>query len=289
MIGHGAFAAHYPMAAPHPQYGHGRYQAYGLPGGHYAAPPPPQGCSFCAKANNRRDDFGLTHRVKDECGNVTCPFLKIVTCTRCYTKGHTPAFCPNPPADQEFLIDDIMSISINQNKAQREETEEEFVQRRKDEEDRELRYFRYRLAKAEFGAPRECSFCKNGKYQDDYFKTHNVDVCPRLACTRCPYCKKLGHTLRYCKLRQHNEAMRAGGGASCSKDVEPPPDCVSSCDSSGCTFTLTSKFIFDFDAEGEDSCSGEISSRPLLSALSASVGSVSMIVEEDDAELTMAD
>lgn len=241
-----ATASNVPFVAAPPYPQHFRYQHY-----HYGPPqnpPPPQnGCSFCARANNRRDDFGLTHRVKDRDGNITCPFLKINTCTRCYKQGHTAMHCQNPSVDQELLCDSMQQMQMctaAPSRKQIEETDEQTLQRKLQETEQEIHLFRLRVLKSDFLTPKECSFCKNGKFEDEYYKTHFVTHCPRLACTRCPYCKQYGHTLRYCKLRQHNEALRAG--------VPPPRDSRDDPDSpplSTSSIKFESSFVFDFDKE----------------------------------------
>jgi RNA polymerase-binding transcription factor DksA len=51
-------------------------------------------CVLC-KSNKEPRRFYLTHKIRDDAGNVTCPILKEYTCTRCYQKGdHTHSYCP---------------------------------------------------------------------------------------------------------------------------------------------------------------------------------------------------
>ncbi|XP_050532763.1 uncharacterized protein LOC126900830 [Daktulosphaira vitifoliae] len=55
-----------------------------------------QHCAFC-KNNGEEESVYRTHFVKDESGNVKCPFLSIYTCPQCKATGakaHTISRCP---------------------------------------------------------------------------------------------------------------------------------------------------------------------------------------------------
>lgn len=55
-----------------------------------------QHCAFC-KNNGEEESVYRTHFVKDELGNVRCPFLSRYTCPHCKatgTKAHTISRCP---------------------------------------------------------------------------------------------------------------------------------------------------------------------------------------------------
>jgi hypothetical protein len=55
-----------------------------------------QHCAFC-KNNGEEESVYRTHFVKDELGNVSCPFLSRYTCPHCKatgTKAHTISRCP---------------------------------------------------------------------------------------------------------------------------------------------------------------------------------------------------
>lgn len=55
-----------------------------------------QHCAFC-KNNGEEESVYRTHFVKDELGNVKCPFLSRYTCPHCKatgTKAHTISRCP---------------------------------------------------------------------------------------------------------------------------------------------------------------------------------------------------
>jgi len=55
-------------------------------------------------------------------------------------------------------------------------------------------------------AIRGCGHCRNLQRSD--WRGHNASGCPQLAVTKCGCCKKMGHTTRYCVVRQNELAMK---------------------------------------------------------------------------------
>lgn len=52
------------------------------------------GCGFCKK-NGETEEFYLSHKLRDENNNVTCPVLLEYRCAVCGAKGrHTVSYCP---------------------------------------------------------------------------------------------------------------------------------------------------------------------------------------------------
>jgi protein nanos 1 len=49
-------------------------------------------CKVC-KDSGEEEAVYSSHRVKDYDGNVTCPKLKAIVCSRCHKKGHTQSYC----------------------------------------------------------------------------------------------------------------------------------------------------------------------------------------------------
>jgi protein nanos 1 len=49
-------------------------------------------CKVC-KDSGEEESVYSSHRVKDYDGNVTCPKLKAIVCSRCNKKGHTQSYC----------------------------------------------------------------------------------------------------------------------------------------------------------------------------------------------------
>ena len=49
-------------------------------------------CKVC-KDSGEDESVYSSHRVKDYDGNVTCPKLKAIVCSRCHKKGHTQSYC----------------------------------------------------------------------------------------------------------------------------------------------------------------------------------------------------
>lgn len=181
-------------------------------------------CTFCLKDKSRKDNFAYTHRLRDRDGRLTCPFLAEHMCGKCFHFGHTEAYCTYAE-DQLAATMDRLSEAFK--------TDKEFdpavaiwrqKMREMEEEEERLRVHcnqEYKLWRV-----KECGFCKHGNYQDEYYKTHCTERCPRLSCTKCTYCKRTGHTIRHCTTRQMNEILRT---------IDP----------------RTSQFYMDFDAEEE--------------------------------------
>lgn len=185
---------------------------------------PPLECSFCAKAHHRRDDCRRTHLLRDRQGNPSCPFLKVYTCTRCYRQGHAATHCTHPDTEPNLLAEAFqLNLSLKPNP----QDDTLLWQRKLRVMEHEDRVMAFRFRKSDFYTPKECSFCKNGKYPDEYFKTHHLANCPRLACIQCPICQEKGHTYRFCP--QH-QALDSNSNNSTSIDSQQ-------------------QFIFDFDEE----------------------------------------
>lgn len=156
-------------------------------------------CNFCAKANNRKDNFKYTHRVRDpETGDLTCPFLMIHMCKRCYNVGHTANHCTHENDLANLQLYSFIAGGGDSNLAilVREQYERELLRRQS--------------MKCMYEIEKECSFCKNGWKNDTYYKTHNINVCPRLVLTVCPLCKKYGHTSKHCKMLSSMDLSVAG-------------------------------------------------------------------------------
>lgn len=126
-------------------------------------------CSFCAKATNRKDNFRYTHTVKDPVtGEVTCPFLRIHTCKKCYTQGHTAKHCTQADVLISLRLYSLLSEGSSHHPFAKNQFDQELL--------------RQETVKTLFEMEKECGFCKHSWKSDTYYKTHTVDSCPRLAC-----------------------------------------------------------------------------------------------------------
>lgn len=169
-------------------------------------------CSFCKGDVSRRDNLRFSHWLFDkETKLLTCPFLQSTICHVCLDTGHTTSKCPNAMRLQEMHMA-AMSVDPNSSHA--------IIARLEFEKEIERRM----MVKAYLDMDKHCSFCANGDYRDEFYKTHTLNRCPRLACSTCAYCGDKGHTKSKCPVKANVELWK----------ISDP----------GCT-----EFILDFDAE----------------------------------------
>lgn len=181
-------------------------------------------CTFCKGDTARRDNLRFTHWLVDKStGKITCPFLLNTTCMVCLEKGHTSRNCRNQTKLDAMRMA-AMSVGAESNahtKLARMDLEEEIGRRR--------------WAMVSVNEPKHCNFCANGKYNDGFFKTHNLHECPRLACMTCSVCGVMGHTQSKCP----SSCSEGSGSIYSFVDGE-----VGVCDSMANT---CGQFIFNFD------------------------------------------
>lgn len=151
-------------------------------------------CTFCANDTTRRDNLKFTHWLFDQkTRQPTCPFLMFTVCHICKEYGHNPSKCPN-----RMKLNDmhLATLTINTEKAKTAKFEYE------KEVDRRL------MIDAYINMPKHCTFCYNGNYGDDYYKTHFINTCPRLACMTCSYCASKGHTFKKCPIKLNEDLWK---------------------------------------------------------------------------------
>ena len=169
-------------------------------------------CSFCKGDTKRRDNLRFTHWLMDkDTKQVTCPFLLTTICQVCYDRGHTSRNCPNRFRIDEMRLEAMSMVcsgssdcsgadgSSNENECMRAHQCKLAQMRLEDE------LMRQRFARTYLMEPKHCAFCANGRYGDDFHKTHNLDWCPRLMCMICKECGGQGHTHAKCPLKQARE------------------------------------------------------------------------------------
>lgn len=135
-------------------------------------------CTYCAKAKGRRDDLGFRHTT------ATCPFLREHVCLRCYTKGHLAHTC----RDSTKLLRFQMACSKIRNDS---------VVSKMAEMEYEVERMRVACMQQYLQERKRCNFCIH-RWPDGFYKTHNVNTCPRLASMVCAHCRCTGHMERYC-------------------------------------------------------------------------------------------
>lgn len=169
-------------------------------------------CTFCKGDSNRQDNLRFTHWLMDkETREITCPFLLRTICQVCYEYGHTSKNCKNHYKLDELQMDAMaMDDTTGKSKLAQIRLEDEL--------------FRRRLMQSVITEPKHCMFCASGKYKDNFYKTHYMHECPRLACMTCTYCNHMGHTVTKCPDKKLDEM---------------PPGSVAG------------QFVFDFDEENE--------------------------------------
>lgn len=156
-------------------------------------------CSFCKGDTTRKDNLRFTHWLFDkQTKQCSCPFLMNAICQTCLETGHTSHKCPNYTKLQELQMNAMMIDSSFDESAARKakflyETEIE----------RRLMVGAYLLM------DKHCTFCANGNYRDDFYKTHTLNRCPRLACSTCSHCGAMGHTKSKCIVKGHQELWKA--------------------------------------------------------------------------------
>ena len=177
-----------------------------------------------------------THRLKDQDGNNTCPFLAVNFCPVCATPGHTASHCKY----HEYALEEEMvaKMVIGEpkegepitEKLRRADLEIKVLNARESLWADQMRIVNHRTYMGKmkrmiyenrgeidanwFGNDSDkldikhkmfCRFCHNKDRRNIICLTHNTycpftgkPMCPNLLCNRCGKCGKLGHTTKFC-------------------------------------------------------------------------------------------
>jgi protein nanos 1 len=68
-------------------------------------------CKVC-KDSGEEEAVYSSHRVKDYDGNVTCPKLRAIVCSRCHKKGHTQSYCKTDMSKVHAAKDRVVPASV---------------------------------------------------------------------------------------------------------------------------------------------------------------------------------
>lgn len=170
-------------------------------------------CTFC-NGRDPNDRLKFTHNVRCAAkGDVTCPFLKVTTCTRCFKFGHTSKNCTYDADMIELQMTASMCLGEIKHlypweKGADKQLQALMARDRLEIEScsvfpmRQKRYYQ-RLAMMHGQADPDfericCKYCYNYNPNDTYYVTHHVAMCPRLACYTCRICGEKGHTQTHC-------------------------------------------------------------------------------------------
>ena len=167
-------------------------------------------CNFC---NNRdpRDPCKFTHWVRNnETGETICPFLKATLCMECMEYGHTYRNCPNKM--RIFQLEMNASLPFLPPKKTYMEGQE--LEKAKDLFDAEHEHNRYVIALNEelirrhhMAVAIKTQFCDYCAFHHPHEQnTHVKALCPRLSMCVCTYCRKNGHTIRFCQKKKMDES-----------------------------------------------------------------------------------
>lgn len=144
-------------------------------------------CKFCANDSTRRDNLKFSHWLFDKTTReITCPFLLNTICHICREYGHTTQKCQN-----QFRIQELHMATLTVDPQKSRIAQFEY------EKELERRF----VVDAYLNMNKHCAFCAGGNYHDDFYKTHNLSTCPRLACMTCTYCGCKGHTTKKCDVK----------------------------------------------------------------------------------------
>ena len=150
-------------------------------------------CTFCKGDVTRSDNLRFTHWLFDkDTKQLTCPFLLNTVCQICLQTGHTTKACKNA-GYLEALQFEAMSLNAFTPRAAyvRMEFEREIERRI--------------MVKAYLDMEKHCTFCSKGDFKDEFYKTHTLNRCPRLACSTCTYCGEKGHTKTKCPNKANDD------------------------------------------------------------------------------------
>lgn len=177
-------------------------------------------CSFCHH-RDPRDSAKYTHFVKNPDGSCACPYLQLTQCPRCFMHGHTAKHCDIHTRVMKLEKDAEINLGTDAFYALPEPRRVDILEAR-------LRLANFHVThqtahykwdrishQVNTGQLSEetfkmtcCSYCYNGNKHDHLFMTHKVYSCPKLACTRCKYCNKLGHTQAKCEQIKIDKLMK---------------------------------------------------------------------------------
>ena len=158
-------------------------------------------CKSCCASNDKWCIY--THSV------MTCPFLAVNRCMKCYKLGHSEAHCN---------FDQVVAnlVQTAQNKDVDVETQRlaainyDWEMQRLNNE--KAWYAMLRIAtrnnkftEASIQEAGMCTCCFKNNPSDLLFSTHNTRNCPRIACNLCRKCGFRGHYETHCGLNKEEE------------------------------------------------------------------------------------
>lgn len=169
-------------------------------------------CSFC-HGRNPHDKAKYTHNVKDATGKISCPFVDVSFCGRCFQQGHTARHCTYDMDMMQVQME--AGLSLDPEQFDRLPYDKRFfAMMARDKLDWERMMFQHRKTRynyingimrwqipldQQFFEKKCCRYCYNNNPNDQIFLTHKVGMCPRLACHKCAICGEKGHTQAKCE------------------------------------------------------------------------------------------
>jgi len=189
---------------------------------------PPPHCTFCVR-RNPRDRYSYTHTLKNARGETVCPMLSVIECPMCHRYGHTEHHCPYAG---EVLAMEMEEMGVGAGGGGRGHGGGHKRPPAEDGDDEEPPALKKRRPTSIHIAmvadpavaviprrPRKlsCLFCYHVDPRDPIHLTHAAHhpitgqaVCPRLLLTQCTYCKRMGHTPKYCNEKRWDEEVARG-------------------------------------------------------------------------------
>lgn len=178
-------------------------------------------CTFC-HGRDPTDKVKFSHCVRGNDGSVTCPFVSVTFCGRCYQQGHTSKHCTYDMDMMQLQMEAGLSLAPEKYDKLSIDQQIPIITVRQGLEwqrcHHELRRERYNYVMQlmrgaasldqRFFEQNCCRYCFNHNPRDPLFLTHRPACCPRLACHICRICGEKGHTPGKCENKNVGSAAQ---------------------------------------------------------------------------------